>query len=121
VSKTTVVNVKYDTFDVYIGRRNAHYRFYSSRWANPYIIGPGCTREHALELYEKHLRNNPSDLFEPLDELRGKRLGCWCAPLPCHGDLLARLADMSWDERIEWLRGDSEGQEPLPRQLTLDL
>jgi len=25
--------------------------------------------------------------------LRGMRLGCYCAPLPCHGDVLARLAD----------------------------
>ena len=25
-----------------------------------------------------------------LSELRGKTLGCWCAPEPCHGDVLAR-------------------------------
>ena len=28
-----------------------------------------------------------------LGELRGKRLACYCAPLPCHGDVLAALAD----------------------------
>jgi hypothetical protein len=32
-------------------------------------------------------------LLERLPELRGKVLGCWCAPLPRHGDLLATLAD----------------------------
>jgi hypothetical protein len=26
-------------------------------------------------------------------ELRGKVLGCWCAPLPCHGHVLACIAD----------------------------
>jgi hypothetical protein len=25
--------------------------------------------------------------------LRGRRLVCWCAPAPCHGDVLAELAD----------------------------
>jgi hypothetical protein len=28
-----------------------------------------------------------------LPELRGKRLVCYCHPLPCHGDVLAELAD----------------------------
>jgi hypothetical protein len=27
-----------------------------------------------------------------LEPLRGKRLACWCAPLPCHGDVI-----------VEWL------------------
>jgi hypothetical protein len=26
--------------------------------------------------------------FEPL---RGKRLACWCAPLPCHGDVIVEM------------------------------
>jgi len=25
--------------------------------------------------------------------LRGKILGCYCAPLACHGDILARIAN----------------------------
>jgi len=28
-----------------------------------------------------------------LPDLRGRRLGCFCAPQACHGDVLARLAD----------------------------
>lgn len=27
-----------------------------------------------------------------LERLRGKRLACWCAPLPCHGDVIAEVA-----------------------------
>jgi len=27
----------------------------------------------------------------PLEPLRGKRLGCWCKPLPCHGDVIVEL------------------------------
>ena len=26
-------------------------------------------------------------------ELRGKTLGCWCAPKPCHGDVLLEIAN----------------------------
>jgi Domain of unknown function (DUF4326) len=29
-----------------------------------------------------------------LPELRGKTLVCWCAPLPCHGDVLVELANL---------------------------
>ena len=30
-------------------------------------------------------------LLAALPELQGKVLGCWCAPLPCHGDVLVEL------------------------------
>jgi Domain of unknown function (DUF4326) len=30
--------------------------------------------------------------MDALPELRGLDLVCWCAPLPCHGDVLLRLA-----------------------------
>jgi hypothetical protein len=32
-------------------------------------------------------------LIAALHEIRGQRLGCFCAPLACHGDVLAELAD----------------------------
>ena len=28
-----------------------------------------------------------------IHELKGKVLGCWCAPQACHGDTLAELAN----------------------------
>jgi hypothetical protein len=28
-----------------------------------------------------------------LPELRRKDLACWCAPLPCHGEVLLELAN----------------------------
>jgi hypothetical protein len=28
-----------------------------------------------------------------LPELKGKVLGCWCAPSACHGDVLMRLVN----------------------------
>jgi hypothetical protein len=32
------------------------------------------------------------ELLAALPELAGKTFGCWCAPRPCHGEVLARLA-----------------------------
>ena len=33
------------------------------------------------------------ELMNKIHELKGKVLGCWCAPLPCHGDTLTDLAN----------------------------
>jgi hypothetical protein len=77
--------VRLDDDDVvYIGR--------PSKWGNPFVIGRDGTRGQVIEKYENHLLND-WQLVEALPELQGKRLACYCAPKPCHGDLLAWLAD----------------------------
>jgi hypothetical protein len=81
--KTTVVHVRYPS-DVYIGR--------PSKWGNPFPITATEDRATVIAKYEMWIMTQP-DLLAALPELRGKRLGCYCAPLPCHGDVLARLAD----------------------------
>jgi hypothetical protein len=48
-----------------------------------------------------------STILRALDELRGRDLLCFCAPKPCHGDLLLRLANTSREERIAWWRADT--------------
>lgn len=64
---------------VYIGR--------PSKWGNPFIIGQDGTREEVVEKYREWIEEQP-DLQLALDELEGKDLVCWCAPSPCHGDVL---------------------------------
>jgi hypothetical protein len=39
------------------------------------------------------LRDRPELIERARRELKGKRLGCYCAPKPCHGDVLARVAE----------------------------
>ena len=97
---TTIVNVRTDEFDVYIGRavrraRDPRCRV-ASCYANPYRIGRDRTRETALVEYEtlwrRRLAGTSRHLWlGRLRALRGKRLGCWCAPKPCHGDVLIKL------------------------------
>ncbi len=81
---TKVVHCKRESYDVYIGR--------PGKWGNPYSIGRDGTREEVISKYETYIINNPA-LMADLHELKGKVLGCYCKPLACHGDILARLAD----------------------------
>ena len=82
--KTTVVNKRTHPFDVYIGR--------GSKWGNPFRIGVHGNREEVCDRYIEWMSTQPH-LLQALKELKGKRLGCFCAPERCHGDFLAALAD----------------------------
>jgi Domain of unknown function (DUF4326) len=99
MERATVVNLRVDAFDVYIGR--------GSPWGNPFRVGAGFSRARVLEEYEKHLWSNP-ELFRRLPELAGRRLGCYCAPLPCHGDLLVKLVNETC-ARCGCIRGEHGG------------
>jgi hypothetical protein len=79
---------------VYIGRANPRYGLRASKWANPFMIGRDGARDEVIALYERWLRDDRPDLMAALSELRGKDLVCWCAPLACHGDVLARLLEL---------------------------
>ena len=89
--KTKVVNIKFSTFDVYIGR--------GSMWGNPFSFSPSShdveyvkDREEAIESYKKYILSRP-DLLKQLEQLRGKILGCHCKPLACHGDVLVEILE----------------------------
>ena len=56
------------------------------------VIGTG-TREENIAWHREWLLWCPAQLRR-LRELRGKVLGCWCHPLPCHGDTLDELANL---------------------------
>lgn len=80
-----VLNQKRDLIPddaVYIGR--------GSKWGNPFMVGRDGSREYCIWLYERYLRVM---LHKDVGELRGKDLVCFCAPEPCHGDVLLKLAN----------------------------
>ena len=79
-----VVHRRKAKYDVYIGR--------PSKWGNPFEIGKDGTREEVIQKYRKWILKQPH-LLNALDELKGKFLGCWCKPLPCHGDVLVELIE----------------------------
>lgn len=87
---TRVVHCKHETFDVYIGRKTRDMP--RSIWGNPYVIGKDGTREEVIEKYREYIMGKP-ELLKQLESLRGKKLGCWCKPQKCHGDILIELLE----------------------------
>jgi hypothetical protein len=79
-----VVHCMSQAHHLYIGR--------PSKWGNPFEIGRDGTRRQVIEQYEHYILQSPQ-LLARLHELEGRVLGCWCAPQPCHGDVLLRLAN----------------------------
>lgn len=89
-----VVHCKREKYDVYIGRAVSRSGLKASLWANPFVIGKDGTREECIAKFRASLLLNP-ELLQKLPELKGKVLGCWCAPEACHGDVLSELANES--------------------------
>lgn len=83
MKRTTVVH-RSQPHDVFIGR--------GGKWGNPFPITRVTDRAAVIAKYKAWLPTQ-THLMESLHELRGQRLGCFCAPLPCHGDVLAELAN----------------------------
>ena len=72
---------------VYIGR--------GSKWGNPYRIKDYSNPEERLQVIELYRINElPKFSQAELETLRGRNLICYCAPLPCHGDVLLEAANI---------------------------
>lgn len=100
-----VVHCKRERYDVYIGRKaNARYSF-----GNPFThldYGLGAlrvkTRQESIDRFGTWLAGTTDTdvlqerrqwILDHLHELKDKVLGCYCAPLACHGDVLVKLAN----------------------------
>jgi len=94
LNRTTVVHNQIDEYDVYIGRAVVEYGIERSKWGNPFAMDndSDAERARAINAYREWLVAQP-ELMQSLEELRGKRLGCWCAPKACHGDVLVQFLD----------------------------
>ena len=95
-----VVNKNKEPYDVYIGR--------GSKWGNPYPHKEGTKAEFLVEDREAAVAAFRTFLWdaiksgrltiEELLELDGKRLGCFCKPQACHGDVIKAA--------VEWAKGE---------------
>ena len=102
---TNVVNLRRGAYDVYIGRRG---HSQTGEFGNPVAVGracPECGNIHrtggstlrcfARYMY-KRMKHDPS-WAQKVENLRGKTLGCFCKPAPCHGDVYAVYLDSDGD------------------------
>jgi hypothetical protein len=100
LTATSVVNLKGHREDpdfadvVYVGRAiyRGGWKLPGSPLASPSRPGRDGSRVQVLARYRQHLLGRP-DLLALLPGLRGRRLGCWCVPEPCHAQVIAELAD----------------------------
>lgn len=106
--KTIAVNIYKEKCDIYCGRgrgskndpRNC--RVGENGWlGNPISIGktcPVCNLVHndgggTLSCYEVYLRKRlMNDKFNlEFKKIKGKKLGCFCKPKPCHVDIIIKV------------------------------
>ena len=95
IHQLLVRNVRTEDFDTYIGRNNRKYK--DLGYSNPFKLYSNTDRARYLSLIkysENLLTKNPQTLTS---ELSGKQLGCWCAPLLCHGVVLSILVNNPLD------------------------
>ena len=109
--ETTVVNLATDSYDVYIGRGIEVYKHMliegikpgEEGWlGNPHPIGwcdicqEDHTREECIDRFRqdfyKKIGSEP-EFREAVLALKGKRLGCYCKPKACHGDVIKAWID----------------------------
>ena len=62
----------------------------NSDWGNPFEMPADGDRNTVCDSYEIFFRRKFS-LHDPLEQLNGKVLGCWCYPKRCHGDYLIKI------------------------------
>jgi hypothetical protein len=90
--KTTVVNIKKQKCEVYIGR--------PSIFGNPYSIGQHGTRAEVIEKFKRYFYDRlktDEEFYNAILKLKGKKLGCFCVKFPidyiredkeCHGEII---------------------------------
>ncbi|WP_253947719.1 DUF4326 domain-containing protein [Pseudoalteromonas sp. AC163] len=101
VMVTRVINIKKDIeFKGIKSTSNYEYIGRGSYWGNPYsMFEDGDDRDEVIRKYkydfdfEKFPNKEKSEVFK----LAGKKLGCFCKPAACHGDILADFLNQ-WDD-----------------------
>tara|TARA_R100000781_G_scaffold5959_1_gene6406 strand:- start:1067 stop:1321 length:255 start_codon:yes stop_codon:yes gene_type:complete len=65
----------------------------STIFGNPFRIGIDGNREEVIKKYEEWIIKDEQLILrnKMKKELKGKILGCWCKPLPCHGDIIIKI------------------------------
>jgi hypothetical protein len=104
---TTVANIhRREPFDVYVGRPGSGRE---GPWGNPIFFGKPCPRcgfvhpstpvgrvdlLHCFaRMFLRRVADDPVWGAQVFAALKGKRLGCFCAPQPCHAAVYVAWCD----------------------------
>lgn len=94
---TTVVNIYKERYDQYIGRAGKGQDGY---YGNPFRLHPGESRGATIGRFKKYFYKRlkeDAEFKRRIHLLKGMRLGCFCKPNACHGDVIAEYLN-SLDE-----------------------
>ena len=118
LKETKIVNLSNETYDVYIGRGIEYHTHMLAKGINPGVKGwlgnphpiGWCdicstyhTRDECIERFEEDFfRKIRSDAVfrKSVLSLHGKRLGCYCKPKNCHGDIIKQWIDSNKELKI---------------------
>jgi hypothetical protein len=94
-SMITIGNKRHGARGIYVGR--------PSPLGNPFVLRSEADRAAVIRAYERWLREqlrNPSSpasreirRLAQLARTRDLCLVCWCAPLPCHAEVIQRVIE----------------------------
>lgn len=101
IQPTRVVNIKTEAYDVYIGRPG---KGLAGPFGNPHVVEEPCKeclglvhkRGEAIYYFRQYFHERLKKDFSfrtKVLALKGLRLGCFCSPKPCHGDVIAHWVD----------------------------
>ena len=93
--QTQLVNVHKEPYDICIMRPGPY--------SNPFKIGVHGNRDEVIQLFEddfiRRMKTDPQFRLLVV-RLEGKRIGCCCSPLPCHGDVYIKYFNGEYDDLI---------------------
>lgn len=106
---TRVVNIRLDSYEVYVGRPGRGFTPEQAPFGNPHPVGRPCPRcknklaplDCFREYFEHRIVTSPA-FRRQVEAARGKVLGCFCARkggvtvadrLVCHGQVIAAYLD----------------------------
>jgi hypothetical protein len=101
IAITRVINIKEEpNYRNLKSTPNYEYIGRGSYWGNPYAMHEGGdNRDDVIRKfkYDFDFEKFPNKKKTEVYKLVGKRLGCFCKPQACHGDILANFLN-SWDD-----------------------
>lgn len=75
-----------------------------SIFGNPFKISKNISRKDSIRMYKDRFNRliyRDPHFKQAVELLRGHTLGCWCTPLPCHGDVIVDYLDSLGTEGLE--------------------
>jgi hypothetical protein len=99
IPETKVVNIRFEPYDVYVGRAGMGL---SGEFGNSHPVDKYCwlckkvhNRKESIEAFRKDFQKQIQDpVFRArVLTLKGKKLGCFCHPAPCHAGVYKEWLD----------------------------